>query len=476
MISPAFPRSISGPDDPAAMRVVCLSTHAGHAGGAAIAMERLAAGMRLRGAEVDVVTRAAVTSQRVPLERKIRRLVERARSDVSNTMFSVDWPAWDVSAHPAVAAADVVNVHWVAGFLGPESIRRLVATGKPLIWTLHDQRPFTGGCHYTSGCNGFTTGCGSCPQLAPAFAEPPRRTLALAARRLRGVPLVFVSGSRWLAGEVVRSKIFDPLAHESHVIPNGIDLARYAPTPDRRAVRRRLGLPEEGLGILLGSVSLDEARKGAREAAAAIAAMHAILRDAGWSGPAPFVLTCGAGTVAIEGVAVRHLGPLDEPSVIEAVHASDIHLTMTREDNLPNTVMEALSCGVPVVGTAVGGVPDMIDDGVNGWLVPLGDALAAGGILARLARDGGAVSAAAVQARTRAEADWSGRHVAGRYLKLAETLLDRQAGGGGHRSLGHLGLTPAAAAVLRQPGPIQRLRWFARQSARNLALTRPVSR
>ncbi|MCE9631783.1 MAG: glycosyltransferase [Planctomycetia bacterium] len=476
MITQASSGFIPRADDAAAIRVVCLSTQGGHSGGAAIAMERLAAGMRARGAEVDVVTRAAVARDQVPLERRVRRIVRHARSDLSNTMFTADWPAWDVSAHPAVAAADVVNVHWVAGFLGPESIRRLVATGKPLIWTLHDQRPFTGGCHYTFGCEGFTAGCQSCPQLTASFAELPRRALALAARRLRGVPLVFVSGSRWLAGELTRSRIFDPGAHECHVIQNGIDLARYAPTVDRRMVRRRLGLPEEGLGILLGSVSLDEARKGAREAAAAIAALAAHLRDAGHAGPSPFVLTYGSGTATIEGVPVRHLGPLDEPGVIEAVHASDIHLTMTREDNLPNTVMEALACGVPVVGTAVGGLPDMIDDGINGWLVPRGDAAAAAAILARLAHDGGAVAAAAVRARARAETDWDARHVAGRFLALAATLLDRHAGGDGHGSLKQLGLTPAAAAVLGRRRLLRRLRRLAHRSTMTLAATRPVSR
>lgn len=462
----------------APIRVACLSTQGGHAGGAAIAMERLAAGMRVRGAEVDVVTRAAVAGDQMPPERRVGRIVKHARSRVTNTMFTADWPAWDVSAHPTVAAADVVNVHWVAGFLGPESIRRLVDTGKPVIWSLHDQRPFTGGCHYTFGCEGFTTGCQSCPQLTAAFAEPPRRALALAARRLRGVPLVFVSGSRWLAGELTRSRIFDPGAHESHVIPNGIDLARYAPAVDRRTVRRRLGIPEEGLCILLGSVSLDESRKGAREAAAAITALAALLRDAGSAGPSPFVLTYGAGTAAIEGIPVRHLGPLDEAGVIEAVHASDIHLTMTREDNLPNTVMEAMACGVPVVGTAVGGLQEMIDDGVDGWLVPRGDAAAAGRILARLARDGGAVAAAAARARRRAEADWGAQHVAGRFLELADTLLDRRAAAAGHAhgSLRRLGLTPAAAALLGRRGLFRRLRRLARSLAMNRAATRRVSR
>ena len=443
-------------------RIACLGTHGGHAGGAAIAMERLAAGLRCRGAAVDVVTRDAVCPESLPPERRLRRIVKHSRSDVSNTMFTTDWPAWDVTAHPAVAAADVVNLHWVAGFVGAESIRRIVTTGTPVVWTLHDMRPFTGGCHYASGCAGFTVGCRSCPQVCPRLAAAPARSHGRSRRRLRGLPLTFVTPSRWLAGELGRSSLHDPRCHAIHVIPNGIDLDRYAPATDRPAARRRLGLPEQGLAILLGSVSLDERRKGAREAAAAISAMLAQRRNLGADGPAPFVITYGGGEIAIDGLEVRHLGLLDEQGVIAAVHASDVHLTMTREDNLPNTVMEAMACGVPVVAANVGGLPEMVTDGDDGWLVPRDDAAAAGSILARLAADPATVAAAARRSRHRAVADWDSRLVGERYLKLMSALPRHHPTSISSGGLRPLGLTPAAAAVLASRaiarGPRRRLR------------------
>lgn len=448
--------------DPAAPRITCLATQAGHAGGAAIAMERLATAMRSAGAVVEVVTRADMpppppAARRC--ERLVRRGIRRHRTPRSNTLFSADWPAWDVAAHPQVAAADLVNVHWVAGFIAAAGLRRLLEAGRPVAWTLHDMRPFTGGCHYTSGCDGFVTGCGACPQLAAPLHSLPERSLARARRRLAGLPLTFIAPSRWLAGELVRSQVFDAESHRVLVIPNGIDLERYVPG-DRPAARRRLGLTAEGLAILLGSVSLDERRKGAGLAAEAVARAAAELARRGRAAP-PVVVTYGSGTITIPGVTCRHLGPLDEAGVLEALHACDLHLTMAREDNLPNTVMEALACGVPVMATRAGGHPEMVAAGVEGWLVDVDDAPAAAAMLVRLAEDPAAVRAAGEHGRRRAEREWDARLQADRYLALAGEC---RAGRRDHPPRGPVAasgqlapvrLSPAAAAALHRGGPLR---------------------
>lgn len=443
-------------------RIACLATQAGHAGGAAIAMERLAAALRSAGALVDIVTRTDLpppppAAQRH--ERLVRRRIRRQRTSLSNTLFSADWPAWDVARHPQVATADLVNVHWVAGFVAAAGIRRLVESGRPVAWTLHDMRPFTGGCHYSSGCAGFTTGCGTCPQVRPPLHALPPRSFSRARRRLAGLPLVFIAPSRWLAGELTRSLVFDAMSHRVLVIPNGIDLERYAPG-DRMAARRRLGLPAEGLAILLGSVSLEERRKAAPLATEAVARAAAELARRGLAAP-PVVVTYGSGTIPIPGVACRHLGRLDEAGVLQAVHACDLHLTMAREDNLPNTVMEALACGVAVVATRTGGHPEMVADGIEGWLVDVDDAPAAAATLVRLAEDPLAVRAAGDRGRRRAEREWDARLQASRYLDLARecrTDLEERPQGEPPAACGQLApsrLSPAAVAALHRGGPLR---------------------
>jgi glycosyltransferase involved in cell wall biosynthesis len=441
-------------------------------------MERLAAALLASGGTVEIVSRIDLpppppAARR--LERQIRRGIRHGRTPLSNTLFTADWPAWDLSAHPAVAAADLVNVHWVAGLLAAGGIRRIVESGRPVAWTLHDMRPFTGGCHYSSGCEGFTANCKACPQLAEFLAVVPERALSQTRRRLAGLPLTFVAPSRWLAGELSRSSVFDPVAHAVRVIPNGIDLARYSPG-DRLAARRQLGLREDGLAILLGSVSLAEQRKGAATAAEAVARAAADLSGRGVASHFPLVVTYGSGAIEIPGVACHHLGSLDESGVLAAIHACDVHLTMAREDNLPNTVMEALACGLPVIATRAGGHTEMVSDRVEGWLVDVDDAAAAAAVIVRLVQDSSPLRAAAVRARHRAQAEWDDRLQAHRYLALAAELCDAQRATASTSQTAATSqasptrLTPSAAAMLHRGGSLRGpLRHLRRLSSRRLS-------
>jgi glycosyltransferase involved in cell wall biosynthesis len=277
--------------------------------------------------------------------------------------------------------------------------------------------------------------------------------------------------------ELSRSAVFDPRSHVVRVIPYGLDLDRFCPAPSA-GVRRRLGLPLDALCILLGSVSLGEHRKGIAVALAAVARATASLVGRG-STP-PIVLTYGAGDVSLPGVRIKSLGSLDEAGVIEAVHASDIHLTMAREDNLPNTVMEALACGRPVVGTATGGIPDMVEDGVNGWLVPVGDVDAAANVIECLALDRSLVAIAGRQARASAEEQWDAGIQAGRYLALAEAwpVGAVEAPAMTHRASSPRteSFTPAAAVIHRGGplrGPLRRLRRVAMRAMRTRGVARP---
>ena len=442
-------------------RLACLATHAGQAGGAAIAMQRLVAALRESGGHVAVLSGDDVQpapAARRRLERRVRRAIKRARTPVSNTMFTADWPARSLAGHPVVTAADVVNIHWVAGLLNTAGVREIVAAGRPVLWTLHDMRPFTGGCHYAGGCPGFTSGCHACPQLADRLAALPARVAARGRRSLAGIPLTFVSPSRWLAGEVARSAIFDSGCHTVRVIPNGLDLARFAPGP-RAVARRRLGLPDGAFAILLGSVSLAERRKAMAVAAAAVGrAAGEIHHRFGKATAGLQVITYGAGQLEIPGVSCRHLGSVGEDDVAAALQASDLHLTMAQEDNLPNTVMEALACGCPVIATRAGGHPEMVTDGREGWLVDIDDAVGAAAALIRLIEQPELQVAAAERARRRAEAEWDATVQARRYLDVAAELL----AGSGSRAANPVpppvalaALTPAAAAAVHAGSPLR---------------------
>src|SRR5208282_1708440 len=134
------------------------------------------------------------------LERVIQpHYIDTHRSNFGNAIFSVPYPGCDLSALPQVGMADIINLHWVAGYQSPITLHKLFATGKPVIWTLHDQWAFTGGCHYTAGCEKFQDDCVACPQLTDDEYDVAAAVLKDRRVHLRDVKLVVVTPSRWLA-------------------------------------------------------------------------------------------------------------------------------------------------------------------------------------------------------------------------------------------------------------------------------------
>ncbi|MDH3659411.1 MAG: glycosyltransferase [Alphaproteobacteria bacterium] len=280
---------------------------------------------------------------------------------------------------PHLADVDVLHLNWVARFLPIEAIPRL-AERVPLLWTLHDMLPFTGGCHYDHGCDRWRDGCGACPQLGSSKANDAsatnwrRKSGAFAAvpeGRLR-----LVTPSRWLAEQARSSPSLRrfPIT----VIPNAIDLERYRPR-DRRAGRAALGLPEDRRLLLFVADDLSSMRKGGRFLGRAMAE----LADVG----AVDLVAVGGGRAPIDHPRVHRLGVIDDEDRLASVFAAvDLFILPSLQDNLPNTMLESLAAATPVVAFDVGGIPDFVRPGETGALAPCEDgealALAAKSLLA----------------------------------------------------------------------------------------------
>ncbi len=271
--------------------------------------------------------------------------------------------------HPLIAAADVVNLHWVAGFL-PVSRLKAIVGDKPLVWTLHDENPFTGGCHYAGDCRRFETSCGSCPQLGSRReADMAARQWEIKRRSYEGLAIQAVAPSRWLAGEIGRSSLLGsrPVA----VIPYSLPLDTFRPLP-RAAIRASLGLTEADRVVLFGAEAQTE-RKGASHIRRLLALMAEDAR--GKSLVFAFFGAPNRELIEFPGLRTVSLGYVKDPAVMAGVYSmADVYVLPAVEDNLPNTVMEATACGCPTVGFAIGGVPDMVEHQVNGFLAGKGDA------------------------------------------------------------------------------------------------------
>jgi glycosyltransferase involved in cell wall biosynthesis len=306
----------------------------------------------------------------------------------------------------------LAHLHWVGhGLLRVEEIGRLRC---PIVWTLHDTWAFTGGCHYTSDCVGFKKECGHCPQLGSSDDEDLSRMLMRRkAKAFRDLNLTIVTPSQWLAKLAERSSLF--AGRRIEVIPNGLDTNAFAPV-SRTAARAYLRLPDELPVILFGAHWLLDPRKGSDLLCEALSILAKKCT----------LLTFGEGQLQLSSshnVRSIPLGNLtDAASLALAYSAADVFVCPSREDNLPNTVAEALACGTPCVAFDVNGLPDMITHKVNGWLAsPFDPSALADGILWILSHPNPDQLSRA--ARAKAVAEYSLDVMSSRYGALYSELL-----------------------------------------------------
>ncbi|MFC2023766.1 glycosyl transferase family 1, partial [Chloroflexota bacterium] len=160
-------------------------------------------------------------------------------------------------------AADVINLHWIAGFVDQRSFFSRVPQSVPVFWTLHDMNAFTGGCHYDEGCGKYELSCGACPQLDSGKSGDLSRRIWLRKRKafaqVAPGQLHFVSPSRWLAKALSRSSLLSD--RPVTVIPYGVDVDDFAPR-DRGFARKVLGIPQDAAVVLFVADSLENRRKG----------------------------------------------------------------------------------------------------------------------------------------------------------------------------------------------------------------------
>jgi glycosyltransferase involved in cell wall biosynthesis len=314
---------------------------------------------------------------------------------------------------------DVVNLHRIADLFDYEAFFSAVPTRTPVVWTQHDMNALTGGCAFNRGCARFEQSCGACPQLGSgnphdlSYHNWRRRSAVYAS-----VPmgrLHVVAPSRWMAGEVARSSLTNNLPVS--VIPYGLDVQAFAPQ-DQNHARSKLGIPPQARVVLFVAASLTARRKGFSFLAEALAHLPDIDNL--------FLLSIGGGKPALEvTIPHLHLGSIaDDRLLTEVYSAAGVFAIPSLQDNLPNTVMEALACGTPVVGFAVGGIPEMVRDGITGFTAPSEDVATLRSAILRVLQDVDGQDAMRARCREIAVAEYTLEIQARRYATLYEELLD----------------------------------------------------
>lgn len=278
--------------------------------------------------------------------------------------FSLQWLPESLISKVAKFASDVVNLHWVChGYLSIESIAKFQ---KPIVWTLHDMWAFTGGCHYSQECDRYINSCGACPQLSSSKnADISRWVWQRKLKAWQDVNLTIVTPSTWLAKCARSSSLFKDVRVE--VILNGLDTQHYKPIPQQVA-RSLLNLPQNKQLILFGAMYPNsDRRKGFHWLQQAL---KNIRKSEGHDSIEIAIFGAARPQESIElGLPSHYLGRLNDDISLAVVYsAADVFVAPSTQDNLPNTVMEALACGTPCVAFNIGGMPDMIEHQHNGYL------------------------------------------------------------------------------------------------------------
>jgi glycosyltransferase involved in cell wall biosynthesis len=369
------------------MKVVHLSTY-DLKGGAALSAYRLHRGLLRIGQDSSMLVKIKIGQDPtvdkfvipMDLSRRWRRWARRktiirsaapyAKSRPPGfELFSEDRTPYGGAVLDQVPPCQVMNLHWVAAYLDYEQFVQAASHRAVIVWTLHDMNAVTGGCHYDLGCGRFAQRCGACPQLG---SEDPNDLAGQVWDRKRAIferldPRKFcvVTPSRWLGQVVKQSPIFSRFRVET--IPYGIDLDDFAPR-DRAAARDVLGIPQDVHVILFLAEMVDNRRKG-------FLLLEEALRGCARLVDRLWLLSVGHNPPQLKAdIRGSHLNYVENDRFLSlAYSAADLFVIPSLQDNLPNTVLEAMACGTPVIGFDVGGIRDMVRSGLTGALVEPGD-------------------------------------------------------------------------------------------------------
>jgi hypothetical protein len=156
---------------------------------------------------IDTRKDAANLDEEFYLDQIQHRYINAHRTDISNTIFTLPYPGHDLCETGLVQAADIINLHWIAWYQSVTTLQRLFSMGKPVIWTLHDEWAFTGGCHYSAGCKKYRRYCSNCPQLSDDPHNLAKAVLKDKLDLFKGANLTIATPSKWL-GDCARKARF----------------------------------------------------------------------------------------------------------------------------------------------------------------------------------------------------------------------------------------------------------------------------
>ena len=261
---------------------------------------------------------------------------------------SLPFSDYNILNNPLIKEAHIIHLHWVAGMVDYESFFKF--NDKPIVWTLHDMNPFQGIFHYKEDeLRNF--------QISGKldFRLKELKETAISKRKS---DVFVVSPSNWLLNESKKSKAF--AAVNGLCIPNTIDTNLFT-FQYRNGFKKNNNIPENNFVFLFVANSVKIHRKGFDLLIESLNNIKSVSFT---------LLVLGANEISFPiGLNIIYLGiENDDNNLINYYSVSDAFILPSREDNLPNVMLESLACGTPVIGFSVGGIKEHIVDYKTGLL------------------------------------------------------------------------------------------------------------
>jgi glycosyltransferase involved in cell wall biosynthesis len=282
----------------------------------------------------------------------------------TQTLFSPSWLGFNNMAKKINdLKPDIVHLHWICG--GMIKLEELSKIRAPLVWSLHDMWPFTGGPHYDEDCGSYKKECGMCKILGSnKINDLSKKVFIRKKTTYKKIANLYIVGlSSWINN---CSKASTLLKNRKHInLPNPIDVNIFKPL-EKIIARSMYNLPINKKLILFGAMSsTTDLRKGFRELVKSLEDLdeqNVELVVFGSSRPK------GKGQFPVK-LKVNYIGQLyDDVSLTALYNTADVMIAPSLQENLSNSIMESLSCGVPVVAFDIGGNKDMVTHMKNGYL------------------------------------------------------------------------------------------------------------
>ncbi|MAL17442.1 MAG: glucosyltransferase [Balneola sp.] len=351
---------------------------------------------------------------KVAIRGKIDNLPTRLYRNKEKTIFSTGIFGYDFTKHELYQKADIIHLHWINdGFV---NMKHLNHVKKPIVWTVRDMWPFTGGCHYSMGCNRYTTGCGQCPQLGSSYENDLSKYVWK--RKSKYIPenITAVGISPWISEKLNESKLFNNKAVKS--IFNNIDCDEFFPV-DRDFSKKALKIDTNKKLILVGAQNPGDYYKGFNKFIDSLKSLdphkvHLI-----------FFGNLNQNIVEKLNFEYSSFGFLNDSISLRLLYsAADVFVAPSLMEAFGKTIAESMACGTPVVAFNATGPKYMIDHKKTGYLAePYNPTDLAKGI-EWILNDADNILLAK-SARNKALKNYDVSIIASKYIRLYESIIKK---------------------------------------------------